>query len=179
MLVENTLMLDNFDIFLLAPGKNVPLVKSSPAPILITDGTMTIDFVEITGEPHINGIEIIYVGQPIIASPPTPISIPIPIKPPTKAPVVAPIKAPTKVPVVAPVPIPVPAVAPVPTTNVGNIVHRINCGSTNQVVVPPNNVVWTPDQYASGGLSYGTCGTVTTSIYCTSRYFRTDRKAHV
>ena len=150
VLVENTVMLDNFDIFLSAPGKNVPLVvMTSSVPVFITDGTMTIDFVEITGDPHINGIEIIYVGLPIVASPPTaptaPISIPVPItvpvKPPTKAPVVVPTKLPTKQPVIAPVPIPVPAVVPVPTTNVGNIVHRINCGSTNQVVVPPNNEI--------------------------------------
>ena len=187
--VENTLWLDNFDIFLLAPGKNVPLVLSATAPILITDGTMTIDFVEMTGEPHINGIEVIYVGPPIVVAPPTaptaPISIPIqaPTKLPTNAPAVAPIlvapvrpptRMPTKAPVVVPVPlpVPVPAPVPVPTTTVGNIVHRINCGSTRQVIVPPNNVVWTPDQYASGGLPYATCGNVTTSIYCTSRYFR-------
>lgn len=178
--VENALWLDNFDIFLLAPGKNVPLVMSATAPILITDGTMTIDFVEMTGEPHINGIEVIYVGPPMVVAPPTaptaPISIPIqaPTKLPTKAPTRMPTKAPTKAPLVVPLPLPapVPVPVPVPTTNVGNIVHRINCGSTTQVVVPPNNVVWTPDQYASGGLPYATCGNVTTSIYCTSRYFR-------
>ena len=174
----------------MAPGKNVPLVMDISNPIFIADGTMTIDFAEITGEPHINGIEIIYVGPPIVASPPTAPVIPTPIqaptKIPTKAPLVAPMiaaptklptktptKVPTKIPVVAPVPLPVPVPVPVPTTNGGNIVHRINCGSTNQVVVPPNNVVWTIDQYASGGLPYNTCGNVTTSIYCTSRYFRT------
>jgi hypothetical protein len=54
----------------------------------------------------------------------------------------------------------------------GNIVHRINFGSTNHVTVPPNNVVWTPDQYSTSGLSFSTCGNTTTSIYCTSRYFR-------
>jgi hypothetical protein len=52
-------------------------------------------------------------------------------------------------------------------------IHRINCGSTKQVVVPPNNVVWAPDQYSTPGEMYDTCGTNTTSIYCTNRYFRT------
>jgi hypothetical protein len=52
-------------------------------------------------------------------------------------------------------------------------IHRINCGSTKQVVVPPNNVVWAPDQYSTPGKMYDTCGTNTTSIYCTNRYFRT------
>jgi hypothetical protein len=177
---EGTLLLNKLDIFRLAPGKNVPLIMTAPNPILITDGTMTIDFVEVSGEPHINGIEVVYIGPPIVVSPPiaptTPISIPIkaPTKVPTKAPIKPPTRAPTKAPVVVPVPVPVPPVpVPVPTTTVGNIVHRINCGSTAQVIVPPNNVVWTPDQYATGGLPYNTCGSVTNSIYCTSRYFRT------
>jgi Malectin domain len=96
---------------------------------------------------------------------------------PNAAPVKVPVKAPVKVPLIAPLKAPVKApikpvtAAPVPTTD-GNIVHRIDCGSTNQVVVPPNNVVWTPDQYSSSGLSYNTCGTNAASIYCTSRYFR-------
>jgi Malectin domain len=62
--------------------------------------------------------------------------------------------------------------APVVSIITGNIVHRINCGSTNQVVVPPDNTVWTPDQYSTSGLSYNTCGNILTSIYCASRYFR-------
>ena len=53
-----------------------------------------------------------------------------------------------------------------------NILHRINCGSTQQVVVPPNNIIWAPDTYSTPGLTYNTCGNITTSIYCTSRFFR-------
>ena len=170
--MENSLILDNFDIYLLAPGQNVPLIVSVPTPIYISDGTMTIDFVEIVGEPHINGIEIIYIGPPLVVAPPTaptaPISAPIqaPIKLPTTSPIKAPVKAPTK----APIPAPVSAPVVVPTS--GNIVHRINCGTTKQVIVPPENIVWTPDQFSTMGLSYNTCGNITTSIYCTSRYYR-------
>ena len=192
---------------------------SAPTPIWIADGTMTIDFVEIAGDPHINGIEVIYVGPPIGVPPPVtaPVKIPTkapvkaptkapvkaptkapvkaptkapvkaptkaPVKAPTKAPVKAPTKAPVKAPTKAPVAVPVkvptktPVVVPVPVPTGGNIVHRINSGSTSQVIVPPNNIVWTPDQYAVGGLPYNTCGNVTTSIYCTSRYFRTTDAA--
>lgn len=51
-------------------------------------------------------------------------------------------------------------------------IHRINCGSTKKVVVQPNNVVWAPDQYSTPGEMYDTCGTNTTNIYCSNRYFR-------
>lgn len=57
------------------------------------------------------------------------------------------------------------------------VLHRINCGSTNEAIVPPNNVVWSPDQYSAAGLSYNNCGSTTTSIYCTSRYFLTTDSA--
>jgi Malectin domain len=57
------------------------------------------------------------------------------------------------------------------------VIHRINCGTTQQVVVPPNNITWTPDQYFTPGLKYDTCGNVTTSIYCTSRAFRSTDAA--
>ena len=110
----------------------------------VRDGTITIEFVRNTDNPQINGIEVLAGGAPITVS--------------TKAPVKPPVKLPTKAPIA-------------PTS--GNIVHRINCGSTSQVIVPPNNIVWTPDQYSTSGLAYSTCGTVSTSIYCTSRYFRT------
>jgi Malectin domain len=128
---------------------------------------MTIDFVEIIGEPHINGIEIIYIGPPIVVTPPT--TPTAPIKAPTKLPTKVPTKFPTKIPTRVPVPVPAPVT--VPTS--GNIVHRINCGTTKQVIVPPDNIVWTPDQFSTVGQSYNTCGSVTTSIYCTSRFFRT------
>ena len=87
-------------------------------------------------------------------------------------PISTPMKVPVPVPVKTPIQLPTKATIVPTTTIAGNIVHRINCGSTNQVVVPPNNIVWTPDQYASSGLSFNTCGTITTSIYCTSRYYR-------
>ena len=55
-----------------------------------------------------------------------------------------------------------------------DILHRINCGSTKQVIVPPNNITWAPDKYSTAGLNYNTCGNATTSIYCTSRVFRSN-----
>jgi hypothetical protein len=49
---------------------------------------------------------------------------------------------------------------------------RINCGSTAQVI-DSNSVAWGPDQYFNNiGSLYSTCGSITNSIYCTSRYFR-------
>jgi hypothetical protein len=106
---------------------------------------ITIEFVRIKDNPQINGIEVLDGGAPIA---------------PAVAPILAPIKLPTN--------------APIVTTNIGNIVHRINCGSTNQVAVSPNNIVWTPDQYSTSGLSYNTCDNTASSIYCTSRFFRTS-----
>ena len=119
----------------------------------------------------------------------------------TRTPVVAPTKRPstnsslnvtTLVPMAAPVVVPNnattlapvrrPVATAVPIAIVGTIIHRINCGSTNQVIVPPNNLVWTPDHYVTNGRSYNTCHanatattntTASSSIYCTSRYFRT------
>ena len=103
------------------------------------------------------------------------------------------VAVPIKAPVVPNTTVPVhrPLLQP-PVVVVGNILHRINCGSTHQVIVPPNQVVWTPDQYVTNGQSYNSCGNSiddtknpsqnissnitnansTTSIYCTSRYFR-------
>jgi hypothetical protein len=158
--VEGALVLDNMDIYTSAPGKNVPYVVTVN-PFVVRDNNVTIDFIVGLGDPQINGIEVIYGALP---SPPTPVAIPsAPIRPPTKAPV----KAPVVVPV--PVPVPIPVVAPTSTSN--NILYRINCGSSNQVIVPPNNIVWGPDQYVSSGLPSNTCGNITNSIYCTSRYF--------
>jgi Malectin domain len=127
---------------------------------------------------------VLYGSAPI--KPPTKAPVTAPILPPTKAPVTAPIKPPTKAPVLAPItpptkapvlaPIKPPTKAPVPTTT-ETIVHRINCGSANQVAVPPNNIVWTPDQYSSAGVLFNTCGNITNSIYCTSRFFRTSNAA--
>jgi hypothetical protein len=164
--VEGALTLNDFDIFRDAPGKNVPLVVSSPTTFVISDGTMTIEFVRIMGDPQINGIEVIYVGPPINPTAPTAPSAPVTV--PVKVPVTVPV-APVNVPVA-----PVPVSAPV---SGGSLVHRINSGAANVVIVPPNNVVWNPDQYASSGVPYTTCGTTTTSMYCTSRYFRTKDAA--
>lgn len=150
VLVQNSKVLKNFDIIRDAPGKNTPMVVSVPKTFYITDSIIAIDFEEITENPHINGIEIIYIGPPL--SPPT-----APISSPISAPVKAPIKRPT--------------VAPI-TSTAGNVIHRINCGSANQVIAS-NKDVWSPDQYSTVGMSYNTCGTISTSIYCTSRYYRT------
>ena len=174
--IEGALVVDNIDVYALAPGGNIPYIVAVPT--FVKDTAITIDFVRNKQNPQINGIEVLYTGAPISAPVKAPVVAPItpPIKAPVQAPspVVVPIKPPTKAPVLAPI-LP-PANAPLPTTG-GNIVHRINCGSTKQVVVPPNNVVWTQDQYSSSGLSFDTCGDVTTSIHCTSRYFRTTDAA--
>jgi Malectin domain len=161
VLVEGLLVIDNLDIIRDAPGKNVPLIVTVN-PFVVTDGFATIDFTTGILEPSINGIEVIHVG--------TAITVPsAPIKAPTKAPVVLP------VPVPVPVPVPTPVSTPITTPN--NILYRINCGSANQVIVPPNNVVWSPDQYVSSGLPKNTCGNITNNIYCTSRYFQTANGA--
>jgi Malectin domain len=153
--VEGLLVIDNLDIIRDAPGKNVPLIVAVNA-FVVTDGFVTIDFTTGIREPSINGIEVIYVG--------TAIAVPsAPIKAPTKSPVVLPVSVPV------PIPVPTPVLTAIPTSN--NILHRINCGSSNQVIVPPNNVVWSPDQYVSSGLPKNTCGNITNNIYCTSRYF--------
>lgn len=151
VLVENTRVLTSFDIIRDAPGKNTPMVVSVPNVFYVIDSAIAIDFVEIAGHPHIHGIEVIYIGSPVPAAPSLPVSTPVKV----------PIKLPTK--------------APIAVT--GKVIHRINCGSTNQVVAAPNNVVWSPDNYSTLGKSYNTCGSITTSIYCTSRYYHTDDAA--
>jgi Malectin domain len=152
VLVEGLLAIDNLDVVRDAPGQNVAKVITYDT--FVTDGTITIDFATGTSDPSINAIEVIHTGP--IASIAAPMTLPgkVPTKLPTKTPAVAPM---------------------LPPATAGTLVHRINCGATNQVIVPPSNVVWNPDQYASSGLSYSTCGNTTTgSIYCTSRYFRTQ-----
>ena len=63
----------------------------------------------------------------------------------------------------------------VPTTPPNsNVIHRINCGSTTQVI-QSSNIVWSADQFVTTGESYNTCGNISTSIYCTNRYFRATR----
>ena len=165
MLVEGELVATNFDIYSNASGINKPFVVTFST--IVRDGAVTVEFIRNKSNPQINGI-VVSDNTTLIAAP---VNMPVkaPIKVPVKAPLKVPIKAPVKVPVHTP--IKPPTTAPVPGTD-GNIVHRIDCGSTSQVVVLPNNVVWTPDQYSSSGLSYNTCGNNTASIYCTSRFFR-------
>jgi hypothetical protein len=150
--VEGILVSNNLDLIRDAPGKNVPFIVTVN-PFVVTDGFITIDFTAGISDPSINGIEVMYVT--------------------TTAPIVSPTKAPTKAPLSIPVPVlTAPISAPIPMSN-GNIVYRINCGSSNQVIVPPNNIVWSPDQYVISGLPQNTCGSnITNSIYCSSRYFR-------
>jgi hypothetical protein len=149
VLVEGSLVLNDFDIFRDAPGKNIPEVATSN--VFVTDGTITIDFVNVTGDPSINGIEIIYTGGGVVPSAPT---------------VIAPTKTPTKVPTK------VPSVAPA-SPQTGNVLYRINSGSSSQVIVPPNNLVWDPDQFVVTGIPYDNCNSTAGSIYCSGRYFQT------
>ena len=168
VLVEGSLVLNDFDIFRDAPGKNIPEVTTSN--VFVTDGTITIDFVNVTGDPSINGIEIIYTGGGVVPSAPAVIA---PTKTPTKVPTKVPSTSPTKVPSIAPDTAPV--AAPTPTSDV--VVSRINCGSTTSVTM--NNVTWSPDQYFASGRTYvaGICtnATAANSIYCSSRYFQISR----
>jgi Malectin domain len=187
VLVEGTRVLTNLDVIRDAPGMNTPLVLALPNPVMVRDSTITIDFVEISGHPQIQGIEVIYIGPPIMA-PSAPVGV-VPVKAPfSTSPLTTPVKGPVPIsaprlsPLTTPVNVPVPAVsapvkAPIQLPTMGNTagtaLYRINCGSANQVIASPNNVVWDPDRFSTTGKSYNTCGTNTTSIYCTSRYFRT------
>ena len=93
VLVEGSIVLDDFDIFREAPGKNIPKVVTTNA--FVTDGTITIDFVNVMGDPTINGIEIIHTGGSVAPSAPT-VSAPTTI--PTKIPTKTPTKSPTNIP---------------------------------------------------------------------------------
>jgi Malectin domain len=72
----------------------------------------------------------------------------------------------------APVSAPVTSPVTPPTAGTGNLVYRINSGSSNQVIVPPNNIVWDSDQFVLTGLPYNNCNNRTGSIYCSGRYFQ-------
>lgn len=135
-------MLDNFDIIRDALGKFTPEIVTTNA--FVTDGAITIDFSVVTGDPSINGIEIIYTG--INGAPSSP----------TAGATTSPIRAPTMSPV----------------HSSGNLIYRINSGSSSEVMVPPNNLVWDPDQFVTTGLPYDSCNNMTGSIYCTGRYFQ-------
>jgi len=130
---------NQIDILRDAGGKNKPYVITSSA-VIVTDGTITLDFVNSVGDPQINGIEVIYIA-PATA---------IPTRAPTRA--------------------------PLPTLPVGNLLYRINSGSTNQVFVPPSNTVWDPDQFVATGLPYDICdsSSANTDIYCTARFFKAE-----
>ena len=135
-------MLDNFDIIRDAPGKFTPKVITTNT--YVTDGTITIDFTAVTSEPSINGIEVIYTTGSG-GAPSAPISAPI---------------TPTNAPIVSPVAV------------TGNLLYRINSGSSSQVIVPPNNLVWDPDQFVLTGVPFNDCSNMTGSIYCSGRYFQ-------
>ena len=139
-MAEGLLILDDFDIFRDAPGKFTPEIVTVNT--YVTDGTINIAFTIVTGDPSINGIEVIYTGAG--GAPPVPVPLPI---------------APTG-----------PIASPTPGT--GNLLYRINSGSSSQVVVPPNNLVWDPDQFVLTGIPYDNCSNLTGSIYCTGRYFQ-------
>jgi hypothetical protein len=169
VLVEGSMVLNNFDIFRDAPGRFVPEIITVNT--FVTDGTITIDFIAVTGDPSINGIEIIYPtgnGIPLAPSVPTTVTK-TPTKAPTKAPTMTPTNAPTNVPTKIPTNIPVVA----PTASLDIVLNRINCGSNTSVTM--TNITWSADQYSSVGRPYNTCGNITNSIYCTSRYFQLTR----
>lgn len=138
--MEGNIVINNLDIVRDAPGRNVPYVTASNR--YISDGIITIDLTKSVGDPQINGIEVIFIGQPS------------PTVPPTTSPVVA----------------------PAPAPSAGDLLHRINCGSANQVIVPPLNTVWDPDIYAVSGNPYNHCNssTINSDIYCSSRFFRSS-----
>ena len=156
------MVLDNFDIIRDAPGKFTPKVITTNT--YVTDGTITIDFTAVTSDPSLNGIEVIYTtGSGGAPSAPT---VPIPV--------------PTPAQLLVPVPAPIPA-APITLTNApivspvsvtGNLLYRINSGSSSQVIVPPNNLVWDPDQFVLTGLPFNDCSNMTGSIYCSGRSFQ-------
>jgi Malectin domain len=156
--VEGSLVVASLDIIRVAPWKTVPYIVTL-SNTFVSDGTMTIDFTNEIGDPQINGIEILR------ASPPktTPVTTPVITAPPTR--------------VLTKVPVPVPVKAPIPVPNPpfvnSTTPYRINCGSTTPVTM--NNVTWNRDEYATSGAPYNTCGNTTNSIYCSSRYFQTEK----
>jgi Malectin domain len=104
--VEDLLVIDDLDIFAIAPGRNVPRIVSFGTTVL--DGSITIQFLPVLQNPQINGIEVISLGPPVA--------------PPTNAPN-------TAVPTAAPIAVPTAPVSS-PTSNVTFQDILINCGGT-------------------------------------------------
>jgi Malectin domain len=106
--VEDLLVIDDLDIFAIAPGRDVPRIISFGTTVL--DGSITIQFLPGINNPQINGIEVISLGPPVA--------------PPTNAPV-------TAVPTATPVSVPIAA----PTSNVTFQDILINSGGTCQFLL--------------------------------------------
>jgi hypothetical protein len=90
--VEGVLVIDNLDIYLSAPGGNVPYIVTVRP--FVTDGSITIDFATgSASNPQINGIEVYDGGLPI----PSPTVAPV-----SSHPTVAPMALPPNSPPVTP-----------------------------------------------------------------------------
>jgi hypothetical protein len=132
--VEGLLVIESLDIISIAPGKNVPYIVSLNN-TFVTDGTITIDFKNKTGDPQINGIEILPQNYQTTAPVAAPISIPIksptkiptkfPTRPPTKSPTKVPTKSPSKTPTKAPTNVPSKSPTKSPTKVPSNIPTKI------------------------------------------------------
>jgi len=61
VLVENTLVLDNLDIFARV-GANTPLIESIP--VTIADGQLNLQFLHVVENPKISAIELIALAPP-------------------------------------------------------------------------------------------------------------------
>lgn len=72
--VEGSLVLDDLDIFAVAPGSNVLYVVTVST--FVTDGAISIDLVRNTQNPQINGIEVFDDGAPIPAPTISPVTAP-------------------------------------------------------------------------------------------------------
>ncbi|HYF63473.1 MAG TPA: kelch repeat-containing protein [Herpetosiphonaceae bacterium] len=71
--LEGATVLDNFDIFLAAGGRNAAVVRQFP--VTVSDGAVTLDFVRLTDEPQVSGIEVIPLDT-LPTSTPTPSPLP-------------------------------------------------------------------------------------------------------
>lgn len=67
-------MVDNLDIYAMAPGGNVPYVVTLST--FVADGAITIDLVRNINNPQLNGIEVFDDGAPIPAPTVAPRALP-------------------------------------------------------------------------------------------------------
>jgi Malectin domain len=72
--VEGVLVVDNLDIYAMAPGGNIPYVVTFST--FVTDGAITIDLVRNIDNPQLNGIEVFDDGAPIPAPTTAPRALP-------------------------------------------------------------------------------------------------------